>query len=413
MNRLVACELKKIFANRYIIPALLLFLVLAFFQDFMQYNTVRPYTEAQREFYQKYGGVLTEEKYYTILSFANMEDTTDENGWMKQDYLQATIALDQISYMISFAKTNNSILERAQDNIEYFTEKGYPEYVRVNEQILALYQNTRQPQLVPSESWKDFFTSYFGCRFLAYPILLIVLLVSNIFSKEHESNLYLVVKSSKLGLTKSYWAKLIATTICSVGVMLFFILSNLIVKSFTSCLYGWDAPVRSIVGFEYSWLNLTILQTVILFSGCMCLGAIFFGLLILVISSFIRKDLFSIAAAFAFSIISYIWAYAFQYYPFIYTMTLDISSESNFINNLINSLRSFIPVFLLEPFYYFENYHYVLVGSTPVPTVMFNICVNVILISVLIYVSYRAYTNMRYKKVPARWHIMNTRTAKV
>lgn len=398
MIRLVGWELKKLLAGRHVLPVLLLFIGFAFFQDFMLYGSIKEHVDASRVYYGLYGGVLTEEKYDAIRGFAAISEITDERGWLRQDYLFGTTAMGQVEYMLILGKTNETILKRARENATFFAGRGYAGLARLNGQILSLYRDLPQPWVVPSSVWRDFFTGHFGCRFLAFPLVMIVLLVSGIFPKERESGLHPIIKASQTGLRATFWAKYAAAAVCSVGVMLVFFIVNIAVKSFTNCLYGWGAPIRSVAGFEYSWLNLSILQTVVLFGSCMCLGAMLFGLLTAAVSSFMHSGFLSMAAAFACSILAYLWAYAFQYYSFIYTYALDISQESGFMVDLIDRARVFVATFLLEPFYYFETYRHVMVFSIPVPVIAANVCVGIVFTSCLIAVSYKVYAASSAKK---------------
>lgn len=394
MTKLIVYEMKKIFAYRYLLLILFFLLVLAFFSDFkFYYSDSMDYVKTERDLYKQYGGILTEKKYNAIRGIANMEDTMDASGKVKREYMVADMAMRQISYMASLKKTNDSILERAKDNVAVFEVKNLPDFKHLNEKILKMYKNVSQPHLIPSGNWKDLFTFN---KFLAFPLLFILLIVSNIFSKEHENNLYTIIKSSELGLGKTFLAKLIVSGICAIGTMLLFILINIMVKCHTSCLYGWNAPVRSIEELEYSWLSLSILQTVILFSGCMCFAALIFGIAAALISSFFHNNLFSMSVALAYSIFAYLWLYAYKYLPFM----LNVPMDSGFIESLLQNLRIFVPTLLLEPFYYFDSYDYIMIFSYPISKVVVNIMVTIFLMALLIWISYRMYT---FSSVKRRW----------
>ena len=386
MVKLIGFELKKMFSHRYLIPVWLLLFGLSFITNFIMYGYNEQYVKSEREFYSKYGGVLTEQKHMAIAKMAdNWEPFNNNEGEFRKEWIIADDAMHDISYMISYRDLRERIINQAQENAELYGEKGYVYLDRLNRQILKKYKSYTQPMLISSSDFRWFLGDN---MYVAFAMLMIMILTANIFTREWESKMNSVLCSSYAGKSKVFLSKIGASAAGSFGVMLAFIFVKHLVGMYTLCLYGWRAPIGSIERFAYTTLDMDIWQADSLFILLTCTAAMLFGILFSALSSFCKRSFVSTVISFLILTAGYLGFFVLRYFN---NMLYHIDFESERIKRFLDMLRSFVFTLLLEPQEYFYNYYTVSIFGYPVPTVISSLVIGGMSVGLVTVIAYALY----------------------
>lgn len=397
MLKLIGFEIKKMWSHKYLIPVVIVLIALVLFPILRIYSYNKVFVDKEREFYAKYGGILTEQSHREITDMVNSDDinTYDENGnllGVDVGFIVADYAMSDISYMISYRNTQESIVSKAQENAQFYEERGYTYLSRLNEQIADKYSSYSQPWLVSSRDWDSSLTNFY---YTVLAIILVMLLTANIFTREKESKMDSVIRASYSGTKTVFASKIAATAISSFGVMLFFAIVNFIAQYATTCLYGMDAPFKSISSFGYSSFDMKIWQVLLLFVLLTCVASMLFGVLFALISSFCKRSFLSVVISLAVLMVTFLDYYFMNTYGQI---LFHIDMDSAEIAEFLNKARGYAFTLLLDISEYFDNYYTISVFSYPVPTVISSLAIGVIVIGLIMAVAFAKYTGVFPKK---------------
>lgn len=399
MLKLIGFEMKKMWSHKYLIPVVVVLIALVLFPVLRMYSHNKEFVDKEREFYAKYGGVLTEQSHMEITDMVNADDinTYDENGnllGVDVGFIVADYAMRDISYMISYKNTQESIVSKAQENAQFYKERGYNYLSKLNEQIADKYSSYSQPWLISSGDWEMCLTNFY---YTVLGIILVMLLTSNVFTRESESKMDSVIRSSYSGTKAVFVSKIVAVAISSFEVMLFFAIVNFIAQYATTCLYGMDAPFKSISSFGYSSLDMKIWQVLLLFVLLTCVAAMLFGVLFALISSFCKRSFLSMVISLAVLSVTFLAYYFMNAYGQI-LFHIDMGSAE--ITEFLNTVRGYAFPMLLDISKYFDNYYTISVFSYPVPTVISSLTIGVIAIGLIMAIAFAKYTGAFHK---VRW----------
>lgn len=320
MNKLIRFELKKVGWFRIIIVLIIFTLPMLYIYQVVcggrkAYNQN---TRGTIEFYDDYCGDLTSDKLTAIqVEAAKISGGAEgaggisESGEITQNSVEYdeysnqkgkyghTIAEDSAIFSVEtsrfetlqkVAEGKDIVLENVQNNLDFLDEESDAYEIRFNKMIGKMAEKLENPKYMPSSYYDLYFTSN---EYVKYAIPIIVILLCGIFTKDRESGMFALLRSSKSGRWKLFIAKFSAMAILCFIVALYFQIMNYLLPSiafglrFKYLLY----PMSSVVGFSlfnYSILEYALVQLLIRTVTMIALGSLIMG-----ISMLVRKTVIS------------------------------------------------------------------------------------------------------------------------
>lgn len=220
-----------------------------------------------------------------------------------------------------------------------------------------------EPKFFFAKGWNDFFSKTSNISKLMIGMI-ILLLVSPIFSNEYSSGMDSLMFSSKNGRAKIVKSKLFATIVLSISVVVFYNLVQFLSVMLPTSFTGWNTPIRDQLNFMHSPYNFTMIQYFGISIIFQTIGAIVLSFMVTMISSLSKSSL----ATFFISFCMYIL-------PFIFMM-LGLNKA-----NGANSIMKLLPIKMIGNYDVFKEYgSYNILGSPilyPYVIVIVNIIVAI------------------------------------
>lgn len=115
--------------------------------------------------------------------------------------------------------------------------------------------------------------------------VLILLGISPVFSEEYASRMDTLILSARKGRNPVVTAKIVASAVYCAFVAVMVLATNFLCQAFSMGIHGWDAPLQAISEFAQSPYALTVGGYLLAQAGIDIIGCIFFGMLVLLVSS--------------------------------------------------------------------------------------------------------------------------------
>ncbi|WP_142413593.1 ABC transporter permease [Hathewaya massiliensis] len=383
---LIKYELKKIIFKKYIVIALILFIISNIIKINVDYRKINMpndnFNKAYWKVHEKVQGELNNEKISFVINNykkalkivesgnfeTKKEDPNTYTGYIYGDMNLFKKVYDSMDYCYNYNKNMEDYIKFAEGNIEFFKEKSNTYEALKNKNIKATYSNRKISSFYDTDGFYNYFTYDFSSLLI---LMLIILGISPVFSKEKECEMDLLIKTSKKGKFKIINAKVVASFIYVILINLIFFLTDIITFSATFKLFGFSNKLYSIKEFIFTPLNISILNYFILYMILKIVGFLTITMLILVLSSLSSKS----------------------YLTFIFSATsiiVLIFSSYNYNNTFLNSLN---PIFMLVNRNLFLNYEVIRIFNHPILTGMAYTVVNIALILISILVVNNIYSN--------------------
>jgi hypothetical protein len=252
-----------------------------------------------------------------------------------------------IRYAVTYRETTEEIVRRATENMEIYTSVENDFEVQKNRQIASSFDSRRITE------FHDYFGTVALFRYIFSTIIILLLCIvaiTPVFVSEKETEMRLLLQTSKKGSRQTVRAKILAALIFGFSVCVLFSIVDL---TMFSILYrnfdGWHQPLYAIEMFAFTPITWSIgayfvFSRILLFLG---IGTIITT--ILAVSQMFKKVLFPYIINVSIIAILYL----------IYTL------RNNFGFSLLNL---FNPLNLLLPIDMFRNFHAVNFMEISVPT---------------------------------------------
>lgn len=191
-------------------------------------------------------------------------------------------------------------LERMDENKEDGTY-----YYKNTKKKYEMMLSAGEPKFYFARGWNDFFsnTSKTASFFIG---MIILLLVSSIFSNEYSSGMDSLILSSKNGRAKIVKYKLAASTIFSISLIIFYNIIQFISIMIPMTTRGWNTPIRSQLIFMYSPYNLTMLQYFGINIIFQIVGAVTLSFMVMLVSSLCKSSLATFFISFCIYLLPFI-----------------------------------------------------------------------------------------------------------
>ena len=280
---LIKHELYKIFSNK---SVLILFIIVTIFSG-VYFTAEIHYSKVDNtvisNMTQKLEGPITESK----VEKASLEIERSRNMNSQQSpWVANPKRLFEFNAYSKLVAINRAYMIKQADlmkiNIENNGAKGFPH--KNNVLLYGMLTATSINEFHYTAGW-DIIVGYansFGAVIMAAFILLGL---SAMFCGEYASRMDSIILSSKYGKTKLIKAKLVASILYILGLILFFNLLNLVANIGAFGIHGWNSPIQCLIGFENSPYKFSVLQYYFLQLLIHSAACIVFGLFVLLVST--------------------------------------------------------------------------------------------------------------------------------
>lgn len=209
-------------------------------------------------------------------------------------------------------------LAGVQKRMETLEKEGRAEdyEYRMRVKQYKMLSGSGEPEFYYKKSWNSLYSFLtMGSSFL-FIVFLLLLVVSPVFSTERATGMDAIILSTRNGRVKAVTAKLAASVIFTAVFVAVYNLVQLAGYIGVGGVMGWDAPLKSILGYTMTPYNITMLQYFMLQLVLQLVGSIILTLTIAFISSKCKSSL----SAFFVSLIAI-------FYPLIFGQLLRIRAD--------------------------------------------------------------------------------------
>lgn len=391
MNLLVF-EFKKYAFKTYIILLVLICTIVNLIGAYFScsyYKQIYDHENFQKLYNSLLKGTLTEDKINFVISETKrlQELTADQTASHEYDpntytgniyadnFLFSLDIYPEVKYAVSYAYDNKRIVEKAEDNIDFFTNKNNSYERTKNEQIVSIYGNRVITEFYDLKGMKYFVYYDFSSLIV---LLLCVLIVVPVFVGERETRMDQLLPSFKKGGARLVWTKIMFTFTVVLLISLWFSVWDLVGFSLFTPLRGFDAPVFALKDFQFTPLNLKVYQYLFLGFVLKTIGVGALISLVLLASRAFKKTIYAFGISAGVILIAYLSQY--------------IGKESFRFFELIN------PALLIKNRYLFMNFAVQNIFDFPVHSSTVAIAANVTITSIVVALIILSSKNIRRLK---------------
>lgn len=357
--RIFSFELKKYFTKRSVIIVFVLFLALNGFKIISlneKSGDFSGYAEGKLRLKEEVSGEITYEKLsYVIEKKSELEKLVNERsystefdkntytGYQYGDYGIFKEVYEDLDYAYHYSEKLEEILTKAKNNLSLYPENS-SEY-RFNARVIKLYSGRKITSYYNTEGYEKYFSYDFSALLL---LLLLVFAVSPVFSHETETGMSTLLLSSPNGKTKTARAKLFSALAFSAVVSAVFAVFDFLCFAAVFGLKGLNNPLYSVKSFEYTPLNVTIGQYILISALLKISGSMLFCLVFLLFSKAFKKSAVSMLFAMGFAVLNAVLNdFAFEELKLFLPVSLFIPRAYFKTADVLHNGFLCIPVFLI------------------------------------------------------------------
>lgn len=312
IGRLTKYELKKILGSKFFALALVLLLVLNMALCFREEGEWTYFGQPRKAYasmqgtYDTLADLSPEEKEafrqamldkYGENAFGFDPDAMDKMN-ETPDYFGTE--LGDLTYVISYQEvqriqetmdsTLQGVVSAARANGKTALQENDSYNVRRNLEIIRLYSLPRQTVRTPVRSWN---TYLFNTHTMVFALLMIFYVCAGVFSKEIDSQSWLLLQTSKNGRGKTMAAKYIAAGIMGAVLTVLFFGSSLVMIYANLGLPGMNESISQVQGMELFPYPITVWQYALVSLACQVFAGVIMALILSALSAFCKNSVIS------------------------------------------------------------------------------------------------------------------------
>lgn len=333
MVRLFLFEFRKHFMKKSLIIAMICFSLLNVAKIYSEYHEKSLLSSSANpdwhdlywgELYEKFKGVMTEQKIESLMAIyqpleqqtADKTASTESNnpntytGNLYNDHLFFKWNIvDPMEYSYMYQQYANDVVKNANENLSFFESLGNDYESKKNSIILDRFQG----RSIDSFSYTEMFQYYIHYDFSAFLVILICLYaLMSVFVTEKETEMNVLLLTTKAGGQKTIFAKLLSASIFVCAVSFWFGLIDFIAfaSSFGS-LEAMFSPIYVIENYADTALNMNLGEYALVSLMIKTIGFLIISYLFLFVSLFFKNALlpFIVSLFFTFGLIYFQEAY--------------------------------------------------------------------------------------------------------
>lgn len=310
--KIVFFELKKIMFKPILLILLVVFSVIDVYlltvnaRDYAPFSSMESAEKLYNDCCEKVEGKITNEKISFVIDkynetaakisgdfFTDYDTSNSYTGYLQSDFNVFSELYSGIKRVYQYSENTEKAIEKAKENIEFFSESGNAAQVKKYEDMISVYEGRK----VDSFYRTDGFEAYFGHNFSSLIALLMILFaLSGAFSSEREIGMTSLIFTSKRGVNGIIWPRLAASVLICAFLVAWFTLVDIATVAVANGLYGWENPLYSLPSYTYTTVNYSIGTHVILSALLKVAGLCSVSFCIISISSLSPSTLVSFSA---------------------------------------------------------------------------------------------------------------------
>lgn len=375
MVKLLSFECRKHFFKKSIAVAILLFSVLNVVKIYSVYDQTSLLSKSMDpvwndlywRMYKDFGGTITTEKIEKLMAIYQPlnKQTADKTASSAIDnpntytgnvyndtYFFRWNFVNPMEYAYMYRSYANDVVNIAKENMAYFESLGNQYEYKKNAAIVDSFTG----RFIPDFSYTEMYRSYIHYDFSAFLVILICMYVLiNVFVSEKETEMDVLLLTTKSGGIKTVWAKLIASAIFVVIVCFWFWLIDFTAFSIIfGSLEATFSPIFAIENFANSFININLGQYAVLSSLVKTAGILVLSLVFLLVSTLFRNALLpfiiSLLAAFGLIYMQEVYMGSSRVLlkiinPFVLVVNRELFRKTEFVNVFGYPVLSYIPAF--------------------------------------------------------------------
>lgn len=312
--RLVGYECRKAFWNPWMLVFLIGLLLVNGWKIHDEYlrrtQDWAPYQDVYEAFYDRFSGTITKEKVADLMAVygplkAKSDAHTlnrdyDPNAYTYsefEDYLFFTeLFYTEMQYDYLYVNEAHRITANARELVPIYTAAGNSFEAEKNRWIAADFSGRSIPAFSDTRGYEVLMEYDYSAMLV---LLLTIFGLCGFFVTERETEMYMLLRTTKNGSGATVAAKLTAAVLFVVTVCALFFATDFLVIYFTGGRNeALGSPVYALRYFESTPLNMTIGQYFLWAAGVKTLGALACGCVILLVSSLSNQMLTAFFASF-------------------------------------------------------------------------------------------------------------------
>lgn len=310
---LIGFEWRKHFLKRSIIAAVLLFSVINVAKIYSVHDgnsllsttfTSPLWKGLYWEMYDDFSGAITNEKIERLMDIyrpleVQTADHTASTAYNNPNTYTGNVYddfyffrwnyMNPMKYAYDYKTYARDVVTSAKDNMNFYESFGNAYEYQKNAALAELFQG----RMITSFVYTEMYKYYVQYDFSAFLVLLLCLYgLMSVFLSEKETEMDILLLTTKAGGAKTVWAKLIASAlfVCSVSFWFWFV----DFAAFSVIFGSWDAassPLYVLEDFIHASLNVSLGQYAALSALVKTVGILVFALAFLLISCLFRNAL--------------------------------------------------------------------------------------------------------------------------
>ncbi|MBS4189760.1 ABC transporter permease [Bacillus sp. FJAT-49705] len=376
MVKLLLFECRKHFLKKSIVTVILLFSVLNVVKIYSVYDqtsllsksTGSDWNDLYWEMYEEFGGTITKEKIDKLMSIYGPLDkqTADKTASTAIDnpntytgnvyndtYFFRWNFVNPMEYAYMYRSYANDVVTAAKENLTFFESLGNQYEYKKNAAIADRYIG----RVISDFSYTEMYENYIHYDFSAFLVILICMYVLiNVFVSEKETEMDVLLLTTKAGGTKTVIAKIMTSAIFVCIVCFWFWLIDFAAFStIFGSLEATSSPLYVIENFANSSIGISLGEYVVLSDLLKTAGILVLSLVFLLISTLFKNALFPF-------IISLFTTFGFIYMqelymgsghillkilnPFALVVNRELFRKTEFVSLFGYPVISYVPAFL-------------------------------------------------------------------
>ncbi|RGC19390.1 hypothetical protein DXA09_15175 [Absiella sp. AM54-8XD] len=299
--KLLRYEWKKLLKSKlFIFSFIVLFgvhLLYSFVPYVMDYHNNGEVLQIEKSLKQKVSGPITSETFEKINALKQKINPQGETNDTQADKIYLNLIETEVNNQIDYSQQMKDYCQNIKDNIVYLETHHEKRQVLKYEKLYQTYEGRTLSYYDNQKGWDKLLDNQTSVIFI---LLIMMITLPMVYSREKESDMELILYSTKIGNQQIQRGKLYFTISF---VMVLVVLFSLIDAILTLSIYGFDGaqlPVYTNAAYHFSTMNVTMLGYWLYRVLFQLIALCCMGVIILTISRRIKNPMMSIMITFAF-----------------------------------------------------------------------------------------------------------------
>lgn len=309
--KFVIYEIRKNFLKRYLLVILCIFTIINIVTIYDYYKENHVFSTEQNDrseafwdlYEEKFKGEITHQKINTLMeiynplrqlceierTFSTEYDPNTYTGYVFGDYRMLDLGFVRpMEYSYMYRSHAVEIADKAKENLEFFQFTGNDYQYRSNLKIASLFGGRRIKGFYHTEMYENLFRYDFSSFLI---ILMSILALVPVFVAEKETEMDIILSTSKKGGEETVNAKILSSFLYVIMINVWFYMVDFFAFSYFYGLTGLNNQLYALRDFMLTPLNIRMWEFIILSAAVKVIGLLAVSSIILFLSSVFRRAL--------------------------------------------------------------------------------------------------------------------------